>query len=216
MRNQSISAGVKRRTMLVAVSVLSALITLVAVASMAGATVPKVGEKAPDFALKGLDDSSVKLSLLLKKGPVVLVVLRGYPGYQCPFCTVQVGSLIGSAAKFDQRKAKVVLVYPGPSDGLKQHAGEFVTGKTMPRNFHLVLDPDYALLKKYDLRWDAPGETSHPSTFVIDRKGKVVFAKVSQEHGGRAQPDDILKALDGMKMEGKMKDEKMAGEKTEK
>jgi peroxiredoxin len=59
----------------------------------------------------------------------------------------------------------------------------------------LVLDPNFDFTKKYDLRWEASNETSYPSTFVIDQQGKIIFAKVSHSHGGRATPDEILKAL---------------------
>ncbi len=45
---------------------------------------PSVGDKAPDFTLKTLNDQTVRLSNLTASGKVVLVVLRGWPGYQCP------------------------------------------------------------------------------------------------------------------------------------
>ena len=48
---------------------------------------PKAGDKAADFTLKTLDDKSIQLSDLTAKSDVVLVVLRGWPGYQCPICT---------------------------------------------------------------------------------------------------------------------------------
>jgi len=197
--NSTISTSFARRLTSGAMRFLAVLVGVAAATTMAWAAVPKVGEKAPDFKIQALDDSQVKLSAALKKGPVVLVVLRGFPGYQCPICTVQVGGLIKNAAKFEERKAQVILVYPGPAEGLKAHANEFVTGKDMPKSFQLTLDPDYALLKKYDLRWDAPNETSYPSTFVIDKKGKIVYAKVSHSHGDRAKLEDILKALDDQK-----------------
>ena len=47
----------------------------------------KVGETAPDFSLKNIENKSVELSDLYSKGPVVLVVLRRWLGYQCPICT---------------------------------------------------------------------------------------------------------------------------------
>ena len=156
---------------------------------------PKIGNTAPGFELEVLGGGKASLKALLAKGSVVLVVLRGYPGYQCPFCTRQVGELIGRAKEFAAAKAEVVLVYPGPADGLRQHAGEFVQGKNIPADFSLLLDPAFVFTDRYGLRWDAPQETSYPSTFVIDRKGKVRFAKISHTHGDRAQPDEILKAL---------------------
>jgi len=47
----------------------------------------------------------------------------------------------------------------------------------------------------YGLRWNAPNETAYPSTYVVDKQGKIVFAKTSKSHGGRASADEILKAL---------------------
>src|SRR5271156_2942610 len=52
---------------------------------------PKVGEEAKDFELSALSGEKVQLAKLTEGGHVVLVVLRGYPGYQCPLCTKQFG-----------------------------------------------------------------------------------------------------------------------------
>ncbi len=161
----------------------------------AGEHPPKVGDTAADFELDALDKGKVKLSDAVKKGSVVLVVLRGFPGYQCPICTNQVGSLLGKAKQFIAAKTQVIMVYPGPAEGLKAHADEFVQGKTLPKPFRIVLDPDFEFTNKYALRWDAAGETAYPSTFVIDGKRKILFAKVSKSHGDRARTDAVLKAL---------------------
>jgi peroxiredoxin Q/BCP len=156
---------------------------------------PAVGDEAADFELKTLQDDKLKLSKLVADGPVVLVVLRGFPGYQCPVCNSQVGQFLSKAKQFDAAKARIVLVYPGPADGLKKHADEFVRGKTWPDNFYLVLDPDYEFTKSYHLRWEAKNETAYPSTFVIDRERKIQFARISTTHGGRASADEVLKSL---------------------
>ncbi len=170
-------------------------LALLVVGLQAFGGVPKVGDKAADYEWEALGGGKIKLSSVTKKSPVVLVVLRGYPGYQCPICTRQVAELISNAAKFEKARAQVLLVYPGPADGLKDHASEFVSGKDLPKNFRFVLDPNFTFTKKYDLRWDAPNETAYPSTFVIDRKGKIRFAKISHEHGDRAKTEEVLRAL---------------------
>ena len=159
---------------------------------------PAVGDKAPAFDVRTLDDKAVRLAPLLKGGPVVLVVLRGYPGYQCPFCTKQVGELFAKAEEFKKRKATVVLVYPGPSDHLKRYANDFIAGKDIPSNYRYTLDPDFGFTKSYSLRWDAPNETAYPSAFVIGRDGRVAYAKVSHGHGDRAPIADVLAALDNL------------------
>lgn len=156
---------------------------------------PGVGDEAVDFELQTLQDEKVTLSKLVSDGPVVLIVLRGFPGYHCPACNAQVGQFLAKAKQFDSMKTRVVIVYPGPADGLKKHADEFVRGKTLPENFFLVLDPDYEFTKSYHLRWEAKNETAYPSTFVIDRERKIRFAKISMTHGGRASADEVLKVL---------------------
>lgn len=168
-------------------------------ASALSAEPPKVGDEAEDFELKTPSGDSVKLSALAEEGPVVLLVLRGYPGYQCPLCTRQVGEFVAKAKDFAKAKAQVVMVYPGPADNLVEYAEEFVRGKTLPENFQLVIDPDYAFVDAYNLRWDAPGETAYPSTFVIDKERQVRFAKVSMTHGGRSKADEALKVTRKLK-----------------
>ena len=163
------------------------------------AATPKIGDKAPAFSLETLDGKNVELAKLVSEGPVVLVVLRGWPGYQCPVCTTQVGELINKGDDFMAAKARIVLVYPGPAEKLGEHAKEFAKGKNFKANFTFLTDPGFKLTNAYGLRWDKAGETAYPSAFVIDTAGVVRFAKVSKSHGDRAAANDLLKALAELK-----------------
>jgi peroxiredoxin len=156
---------------------------------------PAVGEKAPDFTLKDVEGKELKLSEALAQGPVVLVMLRGFPGYQCPVCNAQAGEFLGQAQKFRAAGAQVVFVYPGPADRLTEKAKEFLKEKSMPEGFRFLVDPDYAFTNAYSLRWNQPRETAYPSTFVIDKGGIVRFALVSTTHGGRSKAGDVLETL---------------------
>jgi thioredoxin-dependent peroxiredoxin len=156
---------------------------------------PKADDAAPNFVVRTLDDKPVELQQLTAKSPVVLVVLRGWPGYQCPLCTRQVQDYIANAGQFRERKAQVLMVYPGPADQLKEHAREFLANKDWPPEFIFALDPDYALIKAYGLRWDATKETAYPSTFIIDQRGRVRFAYVSKSHGDRVSAARALGEL---------------------
>lgn len=149
------------------------------------AAVPKVGELAPEFRLQTPDERTVELGQLTKERAVVLVVLRGWPGYQCPLCTRQVRDFVARAPEFAEKGAKVVMVYPGPAAQLTAHAREFLADKQWPGDFGFVLDPDYRFTHAYGLRWDAPKETAYPATFVIERGGRIRFAHVSRSHGDR-------------------------------
>jgi thioredoxin-dependent peroxiredoxin len=153
---------------------------------------PSVGGVAPNFVLRTLDDKQVELQQLIAKSPVVLVVLRGWPGYQCPLCTRQVQEFIAQAPQFHERGAHVVMVYPGPAPKLEEHAREFLKNKNWPAEFTFVADPDYQMITRYGLRWDAKNETAYPSTFIIDREGKVQFAYVSKTHGDRVSAAKVM------------------------
>ena len=157
------------------------------------AQTPALGSKAPDFSLATPAGDAIRLSNLANQGVVVLVVLRGFPGYQCPYCQKQVHDFVDHAPEFAAKKVKVLLVYPGPPADLDQHAKEFLAKQAnLPSNIILVTDPDYKMTEQYGLRWDAPRETAYPSTFILDRTGKVLFEKISRGHGDRTSAEDVL------------------------
>ena len=160
---------------------------------------PKIGEKAPDFTLTQIDGTTLTLSTELKSGPVVLIVGRGWVGYQCPFCNRQFGDFLKAARDIEAAGARVIWVYPGPADDVRKRAEEFAAGKAFPANFRFVLDPNYTFTLSYDLRWGGPQETAYPSTFVIDRTGIVRYALVSKSHGGRASSADVIAELRKLK-----------------
>lgn len=176
------------------------LLALLSFTGLWAAETPTTGDMAPGFTLRGLDGKPHTLAESTAKGPVVLVVLRGFPGYQCPLCNRQVSEFVRHGAAFAQAGARVVMIYPGPGAMLEEKAQEFAADKALPAHYSLLLDPDYQFTVQYNLRWDAPKETAYPSTFLIDRNGKVVFAKVSRSHGGRTTAAEMLAELAKLRM----------------
>lgn len=156
---------------------------------------PQVGDTAPDFELESLRGPKIRLRKIGEDVPVVIIVLRGWPGYHCPACTRQVGTLLLKAKEIAATDAQVLLIYPGPPEKLKERADEFLGKTKLPANFHMLLDPDYTFTNRYHLRWDAPRETAHPAAFVLDAEGKVRFVKVSRGHADRSNPKDIIRTL---------------------
>ena len=131
---------------------------------------PAIGERAPDCKFSTPDGKTIQLSEVEAKGPVVLVVLRGYPGYQCPYCNRQVQDFIQKSQGFcgGRNSRRVGLSRSAQDLGAK--ANEFLADKKLPENFDLVLDPGYEFTNMYGFRWDAPHETAYPSTFLIETK----------------------------------------------
>ena len=153
---------------------------------------PKVGSTASDFTLKTLGGESFSLHQAVENQETLLVVLRGYPGYQCPICSRQVADFIVHQEEFKEENVQVVMVYPGPVEGLEELAEEFLANKNWPENYIFLLDPDYTMLNQYNLRWDAPRETSYPSTFHIMPGGNIAHLQISQGHGGRVDAETAL------------------------
>ena len=105
------------------------------------AVTPSVGGKTPDFSLSAVDGKKVRLSDLTSKSTVVLVVLRGYPDYQCPYCNRRAQDFIKSSQGFAMAGVRVVMTYPGSAEDLGARANEFWVDKKFLGNFDLLLDP---------------------------------------------------------------------------
>ncbi len=156
----------------------------------------EVGDRAIEFDLPVVGgEDYLSLREQYKQGPVVVVVLRGYPGYQCLLCSRQVASLSNRAGTLAKHAQKVILVYPGPATALEQHAEQFMGSRSLPQPLVIVRDEGMEMVTQWGLRWDALNETAYPATFVIDRNGRVRWSKVSHSHAGRSTVEEILKEL---------------------
>lgn len=185
------------RTLKPATVLVSLMVAVICGGAMlsAQAAPPKVGDKAPDFTLAQIDGRKLTLSTELGAGPVVLIVGRGWVGYQCPFCNRQFNDFVKAAKEIEAAGARVIWVYPGAAEGIQDRANEFARDRTFPPTFRFALDPGYAFTLRYGLRWDAPNESAYPSTFVLDRQGIVRYALISKTHDGRATAADVLTEL---------------------
>jgi peroxiredoxin len=169
---------------------------LLAVSLPSVAATPSVGQRAPDFTLSTPAGEQLSLSALASRGNVVLIVLRGYPGYQCPFSQLQFKSYQQTAAQFAALGAQVLFVYPG-TDGkdLASDANQMIGGSTLPPNVHVVIDPNYQFTSQYGLRWDAPNQTAYPSTFLVGKGRTVIFAHTGHTSSDQTPPTDALAVL---------------------
>ena len=187
---------ITRLTMRTALACCAAALFVATALGQAGR--PTVGSSAPDFTLQTIEGEEVTLTALRAEGPVVLIQLRGFfsTEYQCPYCTAQVGEFMNRINDFQALGANIVAVYPGPLEGLKERAEDFIRGEALPENFYLVLDPGFGFTNLYQLRWDAPNQTAHPATFVVDQAGIVQYVKISDGVADRAGVDVILDLLE--------------------
>jgi peroxiredoxin len=156
----------------------------------------EVGDRIIDFELPIVgSEEYLTLSDQCKQGAVVVIVLRGYPGYQCPICSRQVASLSNRAKALAKEAHRVILVYPGEAETIEKKAEQFLGSRSLPEPLVLVRDQGMEMVDQWGLRWNARNETAYPATYVFDRNARLRWKKVSESHAGRSTVEEILKAL---------------------
>lgn len=168
----------------------------------------KVGDKAPNFTLKNAFGKKVKLSNILKKGPVILSFYRGA---WCPFCNLQLHTLQKSMPAFKKHNAQLILVTPQTPDKSK---GQLKKGKY---TFEVLSDLDSSVMKSYKLFYQLDAELVKvykkngldvesfngkgrtvlpvPGTYVIDKNSIIRAAYADTDYKKRMEPQAILDAL---------------------
>ena len=158
--------------------------------------------KAPE-AIKELvfttkNGGEIKMADFFGKKNVILVFTEGFNGMLCPFCKTQTSRLVANYDKFQKRDCEVIVVYPGPED----HLDEFVEAalKTEKEQvdevpFPIVLDKDFKATNFFDIH----SMHAHPSTYLIDKQGKVKFAYVGNDMtADRPSVKALLNRLDNL------------------
>ncbi|RAJ45443.1 peroxiredoxin [Kitasatospora sp. SolWspMP-SS2h] len=169
------------------------------------------GARAPSFTLPSATGRSVDLAALLADGPVVLTFYRGA---WCPYCNIALRSLQQHYAAIAARGARLVAVSPQiPDESLSQ-------AEKNGLDFEVLSDLGCETARRYGLAFDLPEDLaavyarvgidldrSHaghprtlpiPATYVIDRAGTIRWAFVDADYTARAEPADVLAALDGL------------------
>jgi hypothetical protein len=149
-----------------------ALALLFGVSLFAAAETPDVGQKAPDFTLSTPEGHPLNLSGLTSKGTVVLIVLRGFPGYQCPYCQRQVHDFVTNSDRFAAFGVQVLLVYPGPPADLDRRAKEFLAKQE--RATRKPASGDRSGLQIYEPVWPPLGraERDRLPNYLPDRSAR--------------------------------------------
>ncbi|MBN9119427.1 MAG: peroxiredoxin family protein [Planctomycetes bacterium] len=145
---------------------------------------PKSNTTAERVPLKFLDVSGkeVDLATYHDRSNVVLVVVKGLPkfpgGAFCPGCLAQLNSLTANYEQFKKRNAEVVMVFPGSKDALPKFLADGQVDGTdgNPKvEFPLLSDEHLSAVKALGIT----GDLARPATYILDKKGNVVFAYVA-------------------------------------
>ncbi|MGP4050435.1 peroxiredoxin-like family protein [Streptomyces sp. 2A115] len=170
-----------------------------------------VGAQAPRFTLPSATGQTLSLDDLLAEGPVVLTFYRGA---WCPYCNIALRALQQHHEAITARGARLVAVSPQISDEslslTEKHQLAFDVlsdvGSDTAKQYGLAFDLPDDLAAVYDkLGFDLqrvnaghPRTLPLPATYVIDRAGTIRWAFVATDYKVRAEPADILDALDAL------------------
>ena len=170
-----------------------------------------VGDKASDFTLPNATSQSVTLSELLKIGPVVLTWYRG--GW-CPYCNLTLQRLQQELPAIKAAGAQLLALTPElPDNSLntsQKHALDFEVlsdvGNAVARAYDLVFSLTPEVAESYQNAFDMHGVNGDESdelplaaTYVIDQTGTITYAFLDFDYRNRAEPKDILAALQQLK-----------------
>jgi peroxiredoxin len=168
-----------------------------------------VGAPAPDFVLPRAGGDSLRLSEVLRKGPVVLTWYRG--GW-CPYCNMTLhhyqehllprlgaynATLIALSPELPDSALSTRelhrLRFPVLSDTNNHAAAKYGITFTVPevlKTRYREVGIDLPAYNGED-SWQLPA----PATFVVDRRGIIQYAFIATDYTKRAEPAAILRTL---------------------
>lgn len=167
-----------------------------------------VGDEAPGFTLQNQEAQEVSLSELLAEGPVVLLWYRG--GW-CPYCNLTLAAYQQRLDDIRRLGGTLVALTPElPDKSLstaeKGDLGFQVlsdVGNSVARDYGVVFNLTEGVKANYeknfglsDFNGDDSGELPLAATYVIDRDGEIRWAFVDADYRNRAEPADVIRALE--------------------
>jgi len=139
-----------------------------------------VGDTVPPFSLRDQHDSLFHISDLLGKK---VLVIYFYPKDESMVCTKEACSFRDNYAEFTQAGALVI----GINSGTVESHRKFQENHRLP--FVLLSDPGDQVLKMFGVK----GKFFFPGreTFVVDKKGKIVFTFDSFTNGPKHEQETL-------------------------
>lgn len=128
----------------------------------------------------------------------LLVFMRGFTGYLCPNCVRQTAELVDHLEAIRETSTEVFIVYPGPADKIPAFMAEVrkqvhkEKGPAFP--IQILLDVDLKAVKALGIG----GNLARPSTFVVDKAGRVAYSYVGTTPSDRPATLDVLAVLQGL------------------
>ena len=162
-------------------------------------------DRIADLTFTTTDGVAQRVRELAGQKNIVLVVTRGFAGQVCVYCSTQTSMYVNNYARIAERDAEVIVVYPLEEMDGQGTLERFIKSvraklederhKSEPIPFPLVLDPALKGVNELGIRADL----AKPSTYILDKQGRVRFAYVGQKDSDRPSISAVLRQLDKLK-----------------
>jgi len=141
-----------------------------------------IGKTLPQTRFLGPSGDVLDINELRDGRGMVLLIMRGFPGYVCPFCTAQTAAVLNRAEEFEKSGVRVALVFPGPADTVPiflDAVREYRRSSELP--VPILFDPELSATNSLG----ATGKLAKPTTVVLDRNGIIRYLYVGESFDDR-------------------------------
>ena len=158
-------------------------------------------EDFSDLRFSDKDGKEVELSELMTREYLVLIVTRGWYGGVCFYCASQTSRWARRYDELEPYGAQLAVIFPTESDEEAVKVDELdkrIKGGEIPNEsvpYPILLDINLTSVDQLGIR----AELAKPSTYIIDRQGRVLFAYVGESIADRPTVDSVLKQLAQLK-----------------
>jgi peroxiredoxin len=158
-------------------------------------------EDFSDLRFTDKDGSEVQLADAMTHEYLVLIVTRGWYGGVCFYCASQTSRWARRFDELEPYDAQLVVIFPTESEADAPKLDEIdkrirrgeIPNDTIP--YPILLDINLTGVDQLGIR----AELAKPSTYIIDRNGRVRFAYVGESIADRPTVDSVLKQLAKLK-----------------
>jgi peroxiredoxin len=174
-----------------------------------GSDAPSVGDRLPDFALPDASGRQISSRALLERGPLVLSFQRGR---WCPWCRGEMQALQAQLSAINDAGGLLAAITPEVAGGAA------ATRRDLSLDYPVLCDVDSGVALAFGLVFRLNDEVREsylstgldltrlygnpswflpvPATFVVDTGGTIRFAYVDPDFRVRADPGDVVKAVE--------------------
>ncbi len=157
-------------------------------------------ENFSELRFSDKDGNEVQLADIMTRDYLVLVITRGWYGGVCFYCASQTSRWARRFDELDPYDAQLVVIFPTETEEEAPKLEELtkrIKGGEIPNDdvpYPILLDINLTSVDQLGIR----SELAKPSTYIIDREGRVRFAYVGESIADRPTVDSVLNQLDSL------------------